>query len=780
MDSSDQKNVGWSTSLDLVKLLNQQQQQQLSVSTKCQAALKSLLQKDLAVLAVATEASSHPTGVISLVSQPWLYAGGGLGNGDECLQLPQFQFCLAGSAVSRDATLPFSGLCLPVQCTAHDLASERLLPLLQSYSFLNMAVVSPPITNVEAALEQYQYQYVTAVQRIQEINNFLQTGWTCGEFYVPWNWNTTAPFLVAISVLCASTAIGTMLRRSPKRRTFLNLTNYMAQRQVGVGERSSQNDTVPLSRSKTEDKSPSLLWAAFDASLHLSRLSQQECADTACLDGLRFGSIMWIVLGHVMAIISSTGAGYSNPAQFMPPTGLTTTFIGQLLFSSRLAVDTFLCISGFLVVHVLERKLTTTFVPDGNILRQYVTLLPSIVLSRVARILPLYAATLGFYTQLAPHMGSGPFWYQWLGLLKPCHATAWTNFVFINNFWPPDLAVVDTCFYHSWYLAVDMQLFIAAPLVVLIYKRDTCQGQRAVSGLFLLSVATTIYLSWTRKWSVNTFDGAAVSRYDMEAYAKPHIRAQSYLAGMFVAMVLPEHRWKQRTPWNWKHRCALSVALCMLLVVAFCTVTGAYAQRPCQYKDWPSKGLCGSTWSPMTTFCYVAFSRTVWVVGIAWIMHLCIGQRRSFTASVNPDRACSNNMVASILSWNCWTPLSKLSFGVYLIHPIIIFVWQLGDRDKEVFRLLTFGLDYVSVCVLSYVAALVAAIVVEFPCAAIWKIYVAQTNPQWRQVPETLQATETESVSSTDDSSPITPPLEMYRHSLSISYGATQPVHYAT
>jgi peptidoglycan/LPS O-acetylase OafA/YrhL len=150
-----------------------------------------------------------------------------------------------------------------------------------------------------------------------------------------------------------------------------------------------------------------------------------------------------------------------------------------------------------------------------------------------------------------------------------------------------------------------------------------------------------------------------------------------------------------------------------MTLVTFGTASGAYARRPCQYKEWPQHDQCGSLWSPSLTFWYTALSRTVWTVSIGVVMHLCLGRSRG------------GNLASSILSWKCWTPLSQLSFGVYLIHPIVIFVWQLADREKQVFRLLTFGMDYLSVCVVSYVAALAAALLVEFPCAALWKDYVA-------------------------------------------------------
>jgi hypothetical protein len=240
-----------------------------------------------------------------------------------------------------------------------------------------------------------------------------------------------------------------------------------------------------------------------------------------------------------------------------------------------------------------------------------------------------------------------------------------------------------------------VQLFVGV-FLVFWYQSNPIHGLLATLSFLILSVFITVYLTYIRQWSINTFDGAAVARFDVEAYAKPHIRAQAYLSGMFVAMLLPVSVLRNRSPWTWKHHALMVVTLCFMVLVTFCTAGGAYARRPCQYKEWPENDHCGSLWSPAMTFWYTGTSRTIWTTGVAVLMHLCVG------------RKCEDSIVASILSWKCWTPLSQLSFGVYLIHPIVIFVWRLSDREKENFRLLTFGMNYLSVCVVSYVAALVA------------------------------------------------------------------------
>ncbi|EEC44942.1 predicted protein [Phaeodactylum tricornutum CCAP 1055/1] len=680
----------WSTSLGSTP--------PLLTSAACTGSLATFF-SDASALSVATEASSHPSGLEALYAQPWVYAGGGLGNIDEC----SLQTCLAGAGVRRDS-ITFAAVCVVPECSAFDLAADDFVS--------TVARVSAGESSVDPPLAQ---EYVTLLDRIADLNKFLQTGWICGDFTVPWS---LVPFgiifIAVILLLLIFSMVGTLSRQ---RRNFSKSANNGTVK----GAETSNSLEASSSREKVENDGDiggllftNPIWSSFDMSRHVRRLNRQHSTETAVLDGLRVGSISWIMLGHSMAIMSTSGAGYSNPANFLPPHGLTTTVAGQLLFSSRLAVDTFLCISGFLMVHVVDRKM-----PRRNsrpVVWRYLTNIPSLFFARVVRILPVYAACLGFYTQIAPHLGSGPFWYQWLALLKPCHDYGWTNFLFVNNFVPLDLAITETCFYHSWYLAVDVQLFVVGIFLVFWYQSNSMHGRRVTLSLALLSVLITMYLSYNRRWSVNTFDGAAVARFDVEAYAKPHIRAQAYFAGMYVAMLLPTSVLRQRSSWTWRLHLAMAVALVCMALVTFGTAAGAYARRPCQYTEWPEVDHCGSSWSRNVTFLYTALGRTVWIAGVAVLLYICVGR--------NSERS----LLASVLSWKCWTALSQLSFGAYLIHPIVIFVWQLADRQKEQFRLLTFGMNYLSVCVVSYVLALATALIIEFPCADLWQHFLRNWN----------------------------------------------------
>jgi peptidoglycan/LPS O-acetylase OafA/YrhL len=724
------------------------------------------------MLSLATEASSHPSGLLAVYAQPWIYAGPGLGNMDEC----PLQVCLAGGT-GRDS-LTFASVCVIPNCEASDLVAHDFVERLET------AAATAQPGEASSTTQSLVQEYIRLHDQIAEVGQFLGTGWVCGDYKVDWQlvpsilWGSFLLLCMLLSVWgtfgppsrkrrrtrfedddkesrlthtesTANTIIqhnGMHIPDTPLDTEMHSLLWHSQQHQYSTLDGSStptlvnghhkQEDITShngLLSSKLSHRTLSTLtpfWSAWNMTAHLHRLIQHR-PETACLDGLKVGSILWIVSAHVMAIQSSTAAGYLNPVDFLPPHGITTTLLGQLLFSSRYAVDTFLCISGYLAVYVLKRKFQWD--RTTKMTTKWITLV-GVLLMRLLRILPLYMFCLGFWMYIAPHLGSGPFWYQWENFLEPCRHYWWTNLLFVNNFLPWGVSTTANCFYHSWYLAVDVQLFfLFSPWLVLLYLRSPVLGQRVAILLWIMSVVITAVLSYTQEWSVNTFDGASVALFDVEGYAKPHIRAQSYLAGILVAMSSSSLRKKPKSSLARNKQCffltkegwLLTLAISCLLFLSFVTVTGAYSRRACTFEEMPAFDDCGSLWSPTATFLYTAFSRAIWSICVAIIMALCLERKNDTDKKEDQANDGSkhshgkhhhlDNPVKFVLSWNVWTPLAHLSYGAYLIHPIVIFVWKLGGREKTAFRVLSFVMDFCSITVFTFLLSLFAALVVEFP-----------------------------------------------------------------
>lgn len=372
-----------------------------NTSTHCAERL-ALFFEDPPSLAIATEASSHPTGVLALEFQPWYWAGGGLGNIAEC----PIQTCIAGAGIKRDS-LTFASLCIVPECTARDLGAEDFVDIVGNAS----------VHADDVALGK---EYTTLVKRIAEVNRFLGTGWICGDFVVPWNpWPLGFVFIALVSCFAMGLIVA-WFRRCVRRSRFTespppddSTIDPEKMRLLSCSDEENNDEDVDSAKSQMRIETDKLAWRAFDVCENTNELFAEKNRKTAILDGLRVGSICWIIVGHVMAITGSV-AGYANPRELVPPSGYLASIAGQLVLSSRFAVDTFLIISGFLTFHALNRRL-----PLGNraenVLCRYLIALPKLFLARAARVLPLYLVALLFYTQVAPHVGGGPFWYQWIG-----------------------------------------------------------------------------------------------------------------------------------------------------------------------------------------------------------------------------------------------------------------------------------------------------------------------------------------------------------------------------
>ena len=66
-----------------------------------------------------------------------------------------------------------------------------------------------------------------------------------------------------------------------------------------------------------------------------------------------------------------------------------------------------------------------------------------------------------FAVGLSPVIGYGPFWWVVEDMEQNCANNWWTNVLYVNNFVKTD----EPCIGQTWYLAVDMQLFLVSPLV---------------------------------------------------------------------------------------------------------------------------------------------------------------------------------------------------------------------------------------------------------------------------------------------------------------------------
>lgn len=192
------------------------------------------------------------------------------------------------------------------------------------------------------------------------------------------------------------------------------------------------------------------IFSVYTNSLKIFKMIDNKSPDNIeCFNGLRTMSILWVIFRNG-----------NNVKMFMPhltDTSLTDVLEGPFTIfiqTGVFGVDTFLVISGVLISWSVMKELDRN--KSVNLLKLY--------FHRYIRLTPVLAAALLFVIAFIPLMGNGPLFsgYAKLFFVDSCKDSWWTLLLYIQNYYNPS----DGCFGHAWFLNVNMQLFIIAPLFI--------------------------------------------------------------------------------------------------------------------------------------------------------------------------------------------------------------------------------------------------------------------------------------------------------------------------
>ncbi|CAD6245211.1 GSCOCG00013584001-RA-CDS, partial [Cotesia congregata] len=201
--------------------------------------------------------------------------------------------------------------------------------------------------------------------------------------------------------------------------------------------------------------------------------------------GLKVYGISLIVLGH-RYFITSHGS-VVNLADTEPwSRSWQATFIFTF---PQYSVDTFLTITGVLTSYLFLKEMAKGC--KFNIFLYY--------LHRYLRLTPMFMALISITTFLLPKLGSGALW-QTITTTESdsCKREWWPMLLYVHNFVYTDGM---SCLLHTWYLALDMQLFWVSPLIIYpLYKKPKL-GLIILSAAIAASVITPAVVAAIKKFS---------------------------------------------------------------------------------------------------------------------------------------------------------------------------------------------------------------------------------------------------------------------------------------
>ncbi|XP_072143401.1 nose resistant to fluoxetine protein 6-like [Dermacentor andersoni] len=348
---------------------------------------------------------------------------------------------------------------------------------------------------------------------------------------------------------------------------------------------------------------------------------EHECLK--CLNGLRFFTALWVILGHSYNILDphilGRGLGMFE---------MTHEFFFCIIANAYPSVETFFVLSGFLLVYQMYPKLkdmrSRIIVFFTAEIRRYIRLtVPTAFLLGVVFLLPLVVR--------------GPAADQWLpGKVANCYQS-WPAVLLHYNNW---LTHVRICSGHLWYVACDMQIFTLVSILCILLSINARLG---IAAMVSVSIGCNAFIAYfTHKAQIGpsrVSSGGDVSKM-MQAldlvHQRPYPHVGSYVAGALAGFAFVRFRSvrigrvAQLTMWSF------STAACVY------GVFGAFKWQ----KGEPPVGA--------DVVLYNGLHRTLFASGISWVLYACA------SGHAGP--------VNRFLAWEAFVPLGRLTFSVYLVH----------------------------------------------------------------------------------------------------------------
>ncbi|XP_017046351.2 O-acyltransferase like protein-like [Drosophila ficusphila] len=347
-----------------------------------------------------------------------------------------------------------------------------------------------------------------------------------------------------------------------------------------------------------------------------------------CISGIRCLSLMWVMFSHqyILTLLSAD----INIFHFV---SWAETPYASFILHGFYSVDSFFVLGGLLVAMIPLRMMDKT---KGKLN------VPLMYLHRLIRIVPLLAFAIVVYMKLMTLIAGGPLFSGGYSGKTVCENGWYWTLLFVNNY------TTNMCIGPSWYLSLDMQMFILSPILLFsLYK----WGKKAAAGIFVLILLLSVCLFTTIM--VNGYS-MILKQYTAGAidnmYLATHNHARPWLVGFLFGYFLHYNKGRKfQVSWM-----AVWAGWILCLAMIF---TSIFAMYP--YAKWRAV--------PLSTFgeaSYYTLTRLGWSMAICWVVFACM---QGYGGLAN-----------SFLSSPLWQPLSRLSYSIFLFH---MFIQEMNARN---------------------------------------------------------------------------------------------------
>ncbi|XP_064457161.1 nose resistant to fluoxetine protein 6-like isoform X2 [Ornithodoros turicata] len=291
---------------------------------------------------------------------------------------------------------------------------------------------------------------------------------------------------------------------------------------------------------------------------------------------------------------------------------------------------------------------------------------------------------LGF-VYLIPLMMSGPLLDDiWSGFDKSCNHVWWWVATMTHNY---QHVVPEYCMPHYWYVSVDFQLIIGASLLLTVLPRWPKQSLWFAGAVTVASALYTVIHTYVGGY----YPTALVISTDIQKlfdtadniYMKPYSHAGPVAVGIIFGWLAVQRHKLSR------------------LVQAACWAVATAVGLTCLFSIWSWNHNWNPTgWGPIL---YGGLHRTAWALVVNWLLYVCVTGR--------------GGPVGRLLEWAPFYPLGRLSFGLYLVHVVVLGCNIMSMRDRKSEQGFLQIQYFIGAAAMSYIFAYILYVTIEAPIA---------------------------------------------------------------
>ncbi|XP_016950512.1 nose resistant to fluoxetine protein 6 [Drosophila biarmipes] len=429
---------------------------------------------------------------------------------------------------------------------------------------------------------------------------------------------------------------------------------------------------------KNQDQLPTIVkvFSARANSRALFRVVQPNSNPNVidCLNGIRCLSLAWVVFCH-----QYVNTLYAPNLNLFHAYSWAETPYASFILHGFFSVDSFFVLGGLLVALITLRMMDRT---KGKLN------VPLMYLHRIIRIVPLLAIAMVVSLRSMPLITRGPLLYNGYSQKAECERSWYLTLLFVNNY------TNDKCLGHSWYLAVDMQMFLISPiLLIALYK----WGKKAAAGIFVLIVLLSGCLFATMM--VNNYS-VVLKQFSLDSmkhlYFPTHTHAMPWLVGFLFGYFLHLNRGR-KFQMSWL---AVWSGWFLCLAMIFTSIFALY----------PAAQWSPPTFPILSESFYYTLTRVGFPMALCWVIFACM---QGYGGLAN-----------SFLSSPLWQPLSRLSYSVYMWHMFIQEVNTRSMRTNSYFSDYRTMLNFWSTFGITFLFAYLMHLLIEAPFGGLGNFLV--------------------------------------------------------